>query len=54
MTRAEAIEASKQRILAMIDKACAPVEMSPTEALEFLDDLAGEIEARSAALRDDL
>lgn len=45
---------TKEQLLREIDKATDPHEMTPQEALEWLEDLAAEIEGRIAGLQDDM
>jgi hypothetical protein len=43
-----------KHILTMLDRAIAPENMSPQEALEALQDVRDEIETRIEALKEDM
>jgi hypothetical protein len=45
---------SKTEILDLIDKASAPDKMGKREAIDFMDDLIGDLRVRVEALEDEL
>ena len=50
----KAHQKAKQDIMDQIHEVIEPSKMSPEEALEFLDELASDIEASQGGLRDDI
>src|SRR5208337_702663 len=47
-------ESAMNDILEQVSRATAPEKMGPREALEFIEELMGELEIRAEALRQDL
>lgn len=54
MAKKKSGPSKKDEILELVDDATKPDEMSGSEALEFLEGLQSDIEARIDGLRDDL
>lgn len=45
---------SRERVLAYVDEAIAPDNMTKSAALEWLEDLISELEVQADCLRDEL